>query len=78
MLSLVDTNGNQLIEFQEVANYVSAEQFQMLDRNGNGVIDCDDLVAAPVEGETHEGEQEEGENSVEEKISPQKPTLANG
>jgi Ca2+-binding EF-hand superfamily protein len=52
VLSLVDTNGNQLIEFQEVASYVSAEQFQMLDRNGNSVIDCDDLGTAPIEGET--------------------------
>ena len=70
VLSLVDANGNQLIEFQEVANYVSAEQFQMLDRNGNGVIDCGDLGAAPIEGETQEGEQEEGENSVEGENTP--------
>ncbi len=70
VLSLVDTNGNQLIEFQEVASYVSAEQFQMLDRNGNSVIDCDDLGTTPIEGETQEGEQEEDENNIEGENTP--------
>ncbi|MGC9053430.1 MAG: EF-hand domain-containing protein, partial [Candidatus Hydrogenedens sp.] len=49
---LVDAIRNQLIEFQEVSSYVNQQQFQLLDRNGNGVIDCGDIgELPPVEGE---------------------------
>ncbi len=77
LLSLVDANGNQLIEYQEVSGYVSQEQFQLLDRNRNGVIDCGDIgELPPIEGEPEEGEiiiegePEEGEIIVEGEITP--------
>ena len=68
LLSVVDTNGNQLIESQEVSGYVNQQQFQMMDRNKNGVIDCGDIgELPPIEGEPGvEGEPiEEGEIIVE-------------
>lgn len=65
VLSLVDSNGNQLIESQEVSGYVNQEQFQLLDRNKNGVIDCGDIgELPPVEGEP----DEEGESGTEGEI----------
>lgn len=58
ILSLVDTNGDALIQYEEVSAYVSSDQFKMLDRNMNGVIDCEDVGEPPIdiEGETWEGE----------------------
>ncbi len=66
-LSLVDSNGNDVIEFSEVSGYVNAAQFAMIDRDGNQVIDCSDLnaiVPGEGEGEPSEGEPEEGETEA--------------
>ena len=54
LLSYVDTNGNGIIEYAEVAQYVTPAQFALLDKDGNQVIDCSDLatVTPPAEGET--------------------------
>lgn len=59
-LSVVDLNGNGIIEFEEAAAYVGRNQFDQLDLNGNGVLDCGDLGDIPPiigEGES-EGEPE--------------------
>jgi Ca2+-binding EF-hand superfamily protein len=53
LLGEIDSNGDRIVQYSEVSRYVSSEQFALLDRNGNGVIDCGDLppVTPPVEGE---------------------------
>jgi Ca2+-binding EF-hand superfamily protein len=59
VLSLIDLNHDRLIQYGEVSGYVTQAQFNLVDKNGNGVIDCDDLdaVVPPVEGElVEEGE----------------------
>ena len=58
LLGLIDTSGDRIIQYSEVAQYVSAGQFALLDRNGNGVFDCGDIdpVTPPAEGEPAEGE----------------------
>lgn len=68
LLGMIDLNGDQLIQYSEVSDYVTPEQFAAVDLNGNGVIDCEDVGAPPpppppVEGEG-EGE-EEGESEGE-------------
>ncbi len=72
LLSIVDTNGNQLIEYEEVSGYISLEQFRQLDRNKNGVIDCGDIgELPPIEGEPEEGEIIiEGEIGIEGEYTP--------
>ena len=58
LLGTIDTSGDRIIQYSEVAQYVSAEQFALLDRNGNGAFDCGDTdtVTPPNEGEPAEGE----------------------
>lgn len=54
LLAEIDTNGDLMLSYEEVAQYVTPEQFAFIDINGNGVIDCNDLnviVNPPVEGE---------------------------
>ena len=64
LLAQVDTSGDRIVQYAEVQQYVSSEQFSLIDRNGNGVFDCGDIATAegePVEGEPVEGEPVEGE-----------------
>jgi len=42
-LSLIDANGDRAIQYAEVASYVTAAQFALVDVNGDGVVDCADL-----------------------------------
>ena len=44
LLGLVDTSADRIIQYSEVAGYVSSAQFALLDRNGNGVFDCGDTA----------------------------------
>jgi len=43
-VAYVDPDGDRLIAWEEVASLVDASIFSFLDRNANGVIDCDDLA----------------------------------
>ena len=70
MVGYFDDNANGAFEYAEVASYVSPEQFDRVDLDGNDVFDCNDLGGLPGEGETSpvEGEGEvltEGEPVVE-------------
>ncbi|MCX8064114.1 MAG: EF-hand domain-containing protein [Candidatus Hydrogenedentes bacterium] len=54
LLAEIDTNGDLMLSYDEVAQYVTPEQFSYVDINGNGLIDCNDLnviVNPPIEGE---------------------------
>ncbi|MBI1319172.1 MAG: hypothetical protein GC168_09545 [Candidatus Hydrogenedens sp.] len=67
ILSYVDANANGVIEFEEVSEYASAQQFASVDLNQNGVIDCGDFDGVSPEGE-QPGEGEvvvEGELPIE-------------
>jgi len=56
-LRYVDANGDGVVQYGEISDYATQDQFAQLDHNGNGVIDCGDLPEAPVEGELpYEGE----------------------
>ena len=44
---LVDSNGDRLIQYEEVAGAQDAGLFYSLDVNGNGIWDCEDLVILP-------------------------------
>lgn len=44
---LVDSNGDRLIQYEEVAGSLDAGLFYSLDINGNGVWDCEDLAILP-------------------------------
>ncbi|MCK5863456.1 MAG: hypothetical protein KAH38_13280, partial [Candidatus Hydrogenedentes bacterium] len=68
LVALVDQNGDRLIQLNEIAAYVTPEQFRILDHDNNRVLDCEDwewLITSspppPVEGEPAEGEPGEGE-----------------
>jgi len=50
-ISYVDTNGDGVVQYGEISEYATEDQFAQLDHNGNGVIDCGDLPEPPVEGE---------------------------
>lgn len=63
-LGMVDTNGDGLIQYSEVSAYATRAQFDALDINGNGVIDCEDIGGAPLEGEAEGEGEEEGEPPV--------------
>ncbi len=67
-ISLIDKNGDGLIQYEEVSDYVDRQTFNMLDRNGNGVIDCGDLGEEPP---APEGEiVPEGEIIIEGEYTP--------
>ncbi|MGI6137483.1 MAG: hypothetical protein ACOYI9_00480 [Candidatus Hydrogenedentales bacterium] len=73
LLSLIDSNGDRLIQYGEVAEYVDRSVFDYFDVNGNGVIDCEDLDALlpDPEGEVpvDEGEDEDpDEGEIEEPV----------
>lgn len=68
LLSFVDTNGDGVIFYAEVSEYVTQAQFAALDKNGNGVIECLDYTQPVPEGEPSEGETPEGEPSPEGEI----------
>ncbi|HPA40750.1 MAG TPA: hypothetical protein PKV69_01960, partial [Candidatus Hydrogenedentes bacterium] len=83
-IGMVDPNGDGLIAYAEVSGYLTQAQFDLIDTNHNGVIDCVDVAAltggvVPVEGEP-EGEGEdpvegegEGEDPVEGEGEPVGP-----
>ena len=54
-LALIDGNSDRIVQYSEVSGYVTAGQFALLDRNGNGAFDCGDLTMLAPEGES-EGE----------------------
>ncbi len=56
ILSLIDVNGNGVIEYAEVSEYATAAQFDALDANNNGVLDCFDVGDAPPGEGEGEGE----------------------
>ncbi len=62
-LDYIDTNHNGVIEYAEVSEYVTRDQFNQLDRNGNGIIDCGDLPDGG--GGGSEGGSEPTEGQVE-------------
>ena len=73
LLGFVDANGNRVIEYAEVAAFVTPEQFAGVDVNGDGVLDCHDVAALiPGEGEPEgeEGEGEPGEGEGEPPVDP--------
>lgn len=51
VVPLVDGNGDRLIQYEEVAGYIGEAMFSILDMNGNGVLDCEDLAALMPIGE---------------------------
>ena len=52
LISLVDTNGDGVLQYAEVSDYATQAQFDALDLNDNGVLDCEDVgETPPVEGE---------------------------
>lgn len=60
VLERLDQDGDAVLSQAELADYLSAAQFNELDRNQNGVWDCEDLLSFtegedPIEGEP-EGE----------------------
>ena len=61
LLVMVDTNGDGLIQYSEVSDFATREQFDLLDRNGNGVIDCADIGDVPPPGEGEGEGEDEGE-----------------
>lgn len=76
LVFLIDMNGDRLIQYEEVDGYLGQSEFEYLDNNGNGVVDCEDYAALlpdpegeepPVEGEEPPVEGEvpvEGEGEV--------------
>lgn len=64
ILDYVDPNGDGIIVYSEVDDYVTQAEFNSLDRDHNGRIDCNDLGEAPGEGEP-EGEVDPGEGEGE-------------
>lgn len=57
----LDQNGDRLIQDVEVAEYISLANFESLDANSNGVVDCEDLELLGITPHSDEGEGEEGE-----------------
>ncbi|MCK5861458.1 MAG: hypothetical protein KAH38_03170, partial [Candidatus Hydrogenedentes bacterium] len=57
LVSRIDRNGDRLIQYREVALFLTLRQFQWLDYNNNRVLDCEDweriitLPPPPGEGE---------------------------
>ena len=65
-LGLVDLNGNGVIEYAEVSDFVTEQQFARVDINNDGRIDCEDIIIVePVEGEDEGEEPVEGEDPDE-------------
>ena len=60
VLSLVDANGDGLLQFEEVSEYVPIAAFMYVDLNDNMVIDCEDWAALTAAYTTAEGEEECG------------------
>ncbi|HNT87362.1 MAG TPA: hypothetical protein PKL84_05805, partial [Candidatus Hydrogenedentes bacterium] len=58
LLGMIDLNGNGVIEYAEVSEYISADTFALVDLNGDGVIDCYDLGTPPPPPGEGEGEGE--------------------
>ncbi len=63
LVPLIDVNGDRLIQYSEVSGYLSRNEFNYLDMNGNEVLDCEDLALLlpimegewpPIEGECEE------------------------
>lgn len=50
-LSYVDSNGDQVLTFDEVSGYATQEQFNQVDINDNGILDCGDVEGGQPEGE---------------------------
>ncbi|NLV40131.1 MAG: hypothetical protein GXY15_02740, partial [Candidatus Hydrogenedentes bacterium] len=80
LLGFVDANGNRVIEYAEVAAFVTPEQFAGVDVNGDGVLDCHDVAAlipgeGEPEGEEGEGEPGEGEGEPGEGEPPVDPDI---
>ncbi len=48
--SMVDLNGDGIIQYAEVASMVTPEQFALVDINGDGMVDCRDLGINPDPG----------------------------
>ena len=56
LVTYVDANGDRLIQYAEVDDYLTLDQFQLIDHNSNDVWDCEDWawllnLTPPVEGE---------------------------
>ncbi|NLV42416.1 MAG: hypothetical protein GXY15_14485, partial [Candidatus Hydrogenedentes bacterium] len=69
-LDEVDLNGDGLVAYAEVSQYVTEAQFALADLNGNGFVDCEDIDL--LTGGTDPGEGE-GEDPVEGEGEPTPP-----
>ena len=48
LLGFIDLNRDGLIQYGEVSEFVPRDLFDEADLNGNGVIDCEDVILAPI------------------------------
>jgi Ca2+-binding EF-hand superfamily protein len=55
-LGIIDHNGDGMISYEEVSDYVSDDIFAYLDVNANGLIDCNDLNTITIPPIDWEGE----------------------